>query len=53
VLHYNGPVESLRVTPYPDAGAKFPGAMYYLKGFLSRSALITYRPRAVFYHSGT
>jgi hypothetical protein len=47
VIHYDGPVDTLRVTPYPAKPPK--DAKHDLSGFLRSAASIRFRPRAAFY----
>ena len=47
VLHYDGPLDALRITPYPDA-ATLPGAEHYLADHLKQSSLLRYHPHYVF-----
>jgi hypothetical protein len=49
VIHYDGPLDSLRVVPYPSSAKDFTGAKYYLDNFRKRPSLIRYRPRCAFY----
>jgi hypothetical protein len=48
VTHYDGPLDVLRTTPYPDK-ATLPHAKYYLKEFIKAAALVEFRPAAHFY----
>jgi hypothetical protein len=48
VIHYDGPVDTLRITPYPDS-ATLSGAKYYLDRFLRDASLVRLAPRAAFY----
>jgi hypothetical protein len=48
VLHYDGPLDALRVTPYPDP-ASIPESEYYLDGFVEDARLLSFVPQALFY----
>lgn len=48
VLHHDGPLDALRVTPYPDP-ASIPDAEYYLDDFVNGAGLIGFVPQALFY----
>lgn len=51
VAHYDGPLTSLQVTPYPDPHS-LPDAKYYLKGFLKESGRIEFVPKGILYLAG-
>jgi len=51
VAHYDGPLKSLQVTPYPDP-ASLPDAKYYLKDFMKESARIEFTPNGILYLGG-
>jgi hypothetical protein len=51
VVHYGGPVDALRVRPYPPRET-LPTAKYYLDTFLKASSLMEFRPRAMFCAGG-
>lgn len=48
VLHYDGPLDALRVTPYPDP-TSLPHAEYYLDDFVDGAGLVNFVPQAHFY----
>jgi uncharacterized protein DUF1963 len=51
VVHHDGPLDALRVTPYPDPDT-IPTAEYYLDDFIKKAGLITFIPQALFYVGG-
>lgn len=51
VWHYDGPLDALQVTPYPDP-ATLPGSKYYLEDFTEAAALIDFSPAGIFYLGG-
>jgi hypothetical protein len=48
VLHYDGPLEALRITRYPDP-ASIPNAEFYLDDFVKNTGLLSFVPQALFY----
>jgi Domain of unknown function (DUF1963) len=48
VTHYDGQLDALQTTPYPDR-ATLPRAKYYLKEFTKAAALLEFRPAVLFY----
>lgn len=50
VMHHDGPLDALRVTPYPDP-ATIPNAEYYLDDFVNGAGLVHFVPQAHFYVS--
>jgi hypothetical protein len=47
LVHHDGPLDGLRVTPYPD-GSTFRDARHHLSTFRDRPALLGFEPHGVF-----